>query len=131
MRDVREIYPSYTDDHFYGPSDYTPIIEACGEVVVREDQNDYQGDTWALLRRGDEWGYLCFGWGSCSGCDALQACDNVADLQCLADEIEARVTWRTRDEMREWFRSHDWAGDYHATDPDRIRFTERALEALA
>lgn len=56
--DVCALYPELRDGASPSLYDYTPIIEAIGDVVVRVDQQDYEGDTWALLRRGDEWGYL-------------------------------------------------------------------------
>lgn len=125
---VRDLYPDSDGDSL---SDYTPILEALGEVVVRVNERDCSGSTWVLLRRDAEWGYLCFGWGSCSGCDALQGCSSFDDAQVLADTIESQVMWRSCAEMMKWFASHDWGGDWHADNDDVARFIEQAKAALA
>lgn len=46
---------------------YDDLVESFGyDVLVAEEEGDYQGDTMYLLRRGAEYGVLVFGWGSCS-----------------------------------------------------------------
>ena len=71
MEDIRSIYPGL-EEPFYGPGDYSPILLSFdAEIVLAADDQDYQGDSYVLYRRGDSFGVLIFGWGSCSGCDAL------------------------------------------------------------
>jgi hypothetical protein len=97
----------------YGWDDYDPMIKAFGNPVLIETDENYQGDTRVLYRDGERFGYLCFGWGSCSGCDALQACADYDDLQILIDEIYASIRWfDNADEAANFFDTHDWAGDY-------------------
>jgi len=43
------------------------------EIVVKHDEGSYQGDSMALLKRWKEYYIANWGWGSCSGCDALEA----------------------------------------------------------
>lgn len=96
MKTAQEMYPQYADEAsgFYGPGDYGPIIESCGEVIVRTDDDDYQGDTYVLIRGADgSFGYLVIGWGSCSGCDALQACSTFGEIDELAKSIRDSVRW--------------------------------------
>lgn len=57
-----------------GPSSYQPIMDSFGNIILQVDDNDYQGDSRLLYREDDRIGFLQFGWGSCSGCDSLQAC---------------------------------------------------------
>ena len=57
---------------------YQPIIDHFadehGEVLVQIEEDDYQGDTWVVYHHpGAGPRFLTFGWGSCSGCDRLQA----------------------------------------------------------
>lgn len=100
MNTVSEMYPEFAAEPSYGPSDYTPIIKAIGTPLVRVDDRDYQGDTRVLFAPKDgQYGFLVIGWGSCSGCDALQACSSIADVQKLADEIEASCVWLDREAM--------------------------------
>ena len=74
-------------------SDYQPMVDAMGEVIIQVDDNDYQGDTRVLLRKGSQYGVLIFGWGSCSGCDALQSCDTWEDVQELGESLENSIRW--------------------------------------
>lgn len=73
--------------------DYSPIIDSFGDVVVRVDDDDYYGDSFVLLRKNDQYGFLCFGWGSCSGCDALQGCETVEQLDELINELRESINW--------------------------------------
>src|SRR5690606_31726593 len=90
-----DTYVGHTESgYFLAPSDYDPLIKSMpGEIVVQVDQQGYQGDTWVLLRDGERWGYLEFGWGSCSGCDALQASGSWEDVAKLRNELEADIHW--------------------------------------
>lgn len=127
MVDVKELYKTdIDDDYWFGISNYTPMIEAFGEVVVREDDDDYQGDTFVILKNEGKFGYLSFGWGSCSGCDALQACENIEEVQVLCNELESSIQWfDSENEVYEWFSSHDWEGDW-LTDTKRT-FIQKVL----
>ena len=79
--------------YFDRPYDYTPIIQTFGHVIVRIDEDGYQGDTYVLLGKDDRYGFLVFGWGSCSGCDALQACDSYDDIDALITQLENAIHW--------------------------------------
>lgn len=73
---------------------YDELIESMEvEVLVEESDNDYQGSTFCLVREGGRVGHLVFGWGSCSGCDALQACDSHADVVDLRNSLYAEIDW--------------------------------------
>ena len=76
--------------HFYAPDEYTPIINEFGYPAVLVSDTDYSGDTFVLLSAG-EFRLLILSWGSCSGCDALQAVDSYAELDALIDDIEASL----------------------------------------
>jgi hypothetical protein len=78
---------------FDAPCDYSPIIDSFGKVLVRVDDDDYSGDTFALLSKGNRIGLLTFGWGSCSGCDALQGCESYKELGELIDILESGIKW--------------------------------------
>jgi len=94
------IYPEvevFENDYIYGPSDYEPMVK---------------GDSWYLLKKEDLYGYLSFGWGSCSGCDALQRCSSFEEVAELYNKLKNSITWRTKEETAKWFDEHDWEGDY-------------------
>jgi hypothetical protein len=104
--DVQQLFPE-TKEGDYGyledyPS-YDEMVRALGDIVVQVDDDDYQGDSRYLIRSGERFGYVNIGWGSCSGCDALQACTTVKDVQDLFDDIEGSIKWfDSLDEAREW-----------------------------
>lgn len=84
-----------TKDNKYVYS-YEGLIDSFGvEIVLDEHDDDYQGDSFYLLRDNDRFGYLAFGWGSCSGCDAFEAArddGNIAVVE-LRDELWSSVVW--------------------------------------
>lgn len=93
--------------------DYTPILNAFGKIVCRVDDDEYQGDSRVLYDDGYMVGILVFGWGSCSGCDALQACSTIDDVQELCDELQDKIHWfADKKTALEFINSHDWEGDY-------------------
>lgn len=134
MKPIREVYAEQGEEPFYGPCNYNPLLESLGhEILVQVDDSAYQGDSRLLLRRDDgKIGYLNFGWGSCSGCDALQAAETYAQIDKLRDEIAAGVQWfDTAQAAAEWFNSTDWEGkhSYHAE--EQQTFLRQAKEKLA
>ncbi len=116
---VTRVYPQVSEKWGWGVGDYEPMVTAFGQrTIVSEDDADYQGDSYRLLGDGDEpdqkYGLLIFGWGSCSGCDALQQCDSVAELQDLADSIQDSIKWFcNKSDLRKYMEEHDWEGDWH------------------
>ena len=133
MKTAAELYPDFVGrDSFYGPESYQPIIDDLGTVVLQVDDSDYQGDSRILYRDGERWGYLQFGWGSCSGCDALQACTGMGDIDGLIAGLRSSVKWYdTAGECLEYFNTHDWSGDYSAHAEEQADFIHRAKELLA
>lgn len=101
MQKVEELYKDdkWAGHHgdsewFDAPSDYDPILKSLGEIVLKSDEGYYQGDYLYLLKNEQEqWGFVIVGYGSCSGCDALQGASSWADVQRLADDIERGVIW--------------------------------------
>ena len=106
-----------TAEEIYGDKscicDYQPMLEEFGNILLQVDDDDYQGYSFLLYRNNEKYGYLHFGWGSCSGCDALQACSSIEEVQKLMDRLYGSIQWFDGVcELREWFFSHDWKGDY-------------------
>lgn len=63
------------------------------ETVVRTDEGSYQGDSIILLKRWNEYYIANWGWGSCSGCDALEASnDNADSLAELVLDYQSSIT---------------------------------------
>ena len=133
MRPIEEVYPDRQNgDYFYNPSDYQPMLESLGyEIIAQEDDGDYQGDSYLLLRNGGQYGYLTFGWGSCSGCDALQGCDSYKEIDELRTQLHEQIIWKpSKAEMREWLLSKDWHGEWSFSEPGFHRFFDKVLGVL-
>ena len=73
-------YDAEFNTRFY-PPDYEQLIESIGiQIIVSVSDDGWQGDTRLLFYEEDKYGFLVFGWGSCSGCDALQACQSKKEV---------------------------------------------------
>ena len=151
MIDVTKLYSEEIEDfnkysHYDGPRrsgrypwglrhifiyDYQPMIDAFGKVAIQVEDHDYLGDTRVLYDNDGRIGHLIFGWGSCSGCDALQGCNTVEDVQELCNDLENSIRWfDTKEEAIEWFENHDWEGDWTYRDDNTKDYIRKVLEYL-
>lgn len=127
----RKLWPGAFDQDWHGTSDYTPILEYAGTVLISESDRDYQGDTYALLEKNGAFGFLKFGWGSCSGCDALQACRTYADAGALADNIVEQVVWHTSaKKMIKYLDSANERNEWYANQDTFTKFRKAAIKEL-
>ena len=101
-------------------SSYDGLIHTFGcEVIGYEEEDDYQGDYFALLRDGDQYGILIGGYGSCEGCDTLLAVldygkGTLADLTEFRDELFDSVSWKSSDEMKQYVNGKDFALEWYS-----------------
>ncbi len=120
-------------DEKWGCTDasYNSLLKSFGhENLLQVDDNDYQGDSRVLFRDGDKYGYLMFGWGSCSGCDALQGCSTLQQVYDLRDQLHRSMYWGTRDEMLAFFKTRDWETKYEWRAEETKRFVAEAIQIL-
>ena len=118
------LYPDFNGTEY----DYQPIVDMFGDVILQVEQEDYQGDTWVLYKRGTRYGRLEFGWGSCSGCDALQACSTLKEIDQLINELYESIEWfEDADIALKYFIDHN--ADEAVRDDDKV-FTEKAIDLL-
>lgn len=122
---------------------YREIVKSFGvEITSWTVTGSYQGDYVVGVARPGEVGFVVIGYGSCSGCDALQARDwhggypdlayrfeHAPGLKALADSIERSIRWfPSVEELREFVGG---TGDREANDwywyDDEVK---TALEAL-
>lgn len=82
--------------------DYDDLVRQFAHIFFTVSDGDYQGDhfyvvtSWGKLstgKNGIRYGFLVVGYGSCSGCDSLQACDSWEELAELAQRIHSDVRW--------------------------------------
>lgn len=127
MKRAAELYPNFE----WCESDYQPMLNEFGRILLQVDDKDYHGDSRVLYLKDGKIGWLQFGWGSCSGCDALQACQTVEKIQELMDRLYNEIQWfDSVAEARTFFKTHDWEGDYSWRIKKQEEFVEKAIEIL-
>lgn len=138
MSNSKYIYPDCgeEDDLFSAPSDYQPLLSSLGNIVIKVDDQGYQGDSRILFeeRRANgesRFGFLTFGWGSCSGCDALQGCRSYKDIDDLRDKLASDIKWLLHSEMLTFFKTHDWQGDFNGDSDEQKRFVRTVIAFLS
>lgn len=144
MADITVLFPDLlvTDEPddsgwSYGPSiyiHYNDMVKFFADsVIIAVDDDNYQGDSYRLLQTsvddsqlGQKYGILIFGWGSCSGCDALQACSSIQDYQELFDNLERSILWfASEDELIEYVRNKDWSTEWYSHRDAGLEFTNK------
>jgi hypothetical protein len=133
MSTSKLLYPDYgvDSDTFYGPCDYQPIINSFGKVLIQVDDKDYQGDSRVILEHEGKIGWLNFGWGSCSGCDALQACNTHAEVDQLIVELRNSIKWfDSIEELKHFFKTKCWDLDYSWHSEEQNKFIEQVLNYI-
>lgn len=111
---------------------YQKLIDAMDvTTIINTDLGSYSGDSLYLVKEGNRFGYLQFGWGSCSGCDALQACRNYKELDELRQSLYDSIKWfDSAKEGFRWFLNHDWKGDYLGSNEDVQIFVDKCAAYL-
>ena len=111
---INEIFPLNEQEYYY--YDYQPIIDAFGKIIIQKDDDDYQGDSYIVYKFEDNrYGVLIFGWGSCSGCNALQACyGNRDEIQDLINSLyNSIIYFDSLKELKEWAESENRKYEYN------------------
>jgi hypothetical protein len=81
---------------------YIGIVESFGyKILAEKDVGHYQGTLFYLLHNEDQVGLLDVNYGSCSGCDSLQACDTKEDVLQLRQDIFDSIKWYTPEKLEE------------------------------
>lgn len=83
--DVKDLYGYETCEHAvfngkFGKDNW--------EIIKRDEDNDYQGETRITIKVGNEDWYCSYWWGSCGGCDTLQGCGEEAACDMICGELE-------------------------------------------
>lgn len=112
---------------------YLELVGSFARVLLAVEDNDYQGDSRLLLADTGRVGLLFFGWGSCSGCDALEAArdDGVDAVRALRDELAGQVHWEDGPvDLIRYIQGKDWSLDFRGSDPAMQAFLSRAMQIL-
>lgn len=92
MKLPKSSYRWAREDEVEVPS-YEEIVGTFGEILAGAHEGSYQGDSMYLIESDGRHGIVTFGWGSCSGCDALEACKTQAHVDELQDDLERGIRW--------------------------------------
>ena len=134
MRNAKELYPEYWKEEqekgeIFAPCDYQPIIDEIGNVLIQIDDNGYSGDSRILFEKDGKYGFLIFGWGSCSGCDMLQSCSTMKEIQDLMDGLVNEVEWfDSLEELQKYFKEKDWELEYSWHIEEGKLFIQKVLD---
>ena len=96
FRDAKEAYPSAEDsDYMSFGSDYGKVLHSMNLYpVVFVEEEDYQGESLVLLyNQRYNYGILNFSWGSCDGCDMLQACTTEEEFDEFRHDLFNKIHW--------------------------------------
>jgi len=125
---ARRLYPPRDGIYRHWFCDYQPIVESFGDVLVQVDDNDYSGDTRVLLKSGGRFGFLNFGWGSCSGCDALQSCNSYRAVEELIQGLERDIKWFDNlQDAKDYIASPDRKSSYYWHESEWKSFVDQVL----
>ena len=94
---------------------YDEVLEELpGRLVSSVDLGDYQGDTLAVFKRRGKYAFLVFGWGSCSGCDALYGCNDWEDFCELRESLVGSMRWFPNLKgLQTYFKAKDWETEWY------------------
>lgn len=130
---IEEIYPQETEDNSWiCIGNYQPMLESIAryfnsKIIEQYSHGQWEGDTWLLLQSKDnQFGYLQFGWGSCSGCDRLQGSNSIPELEELRESLANSIQWKNKQDMLKFMKEHDWEGDY----ANPIQFVQNCIKIL-
>lgn len=98
---------------------YNKLLDSFGyEIVLKIDDADYRGDSRVLFKNGNRYGILFFGWGSCSGCDALRGCESLKEVEALRQRLSNKIHWDSASALLKYVEEKDWALEWswHSTE---------------
>lgn len=91
------------------------LEEALGKdsLLLFIEEEDYQGDWFALVTDGEQIGLVNGSFGSCSGCDMLEGVTSSQELKDLASEyLQSVRTFTSWGEVKDYIgglTKHDWS----------------------
>lgn len=132
IKNFKYDYGVYTlDDHSVAYEDLVKLLYPPVEWFFERYEGEYQGDFYMLGKdKGGNWYFFQRGYGSCSGCDALEAANNEGDMVELLEKMEGEVkVFPTKAAMLEYARKFDWYDSYYR-DEEHERIEVAAIKAI-
>lgn len=105
LTDPESIMEEGYDFEYGGPNlGYTSVVETFGyEIVLSERLGSWQGDIVFVLKNEDRVGFLVVGYGSCAGCDVLEAIRTMDGLKSFALGLHSNIKWfQSLTDLQQW-----------------------------
>lgn len=115
---------------FYPSDSYDSMVASAGTIVKDWNIGDYQGDFVYLLKNEDKFGFVVVGYGSCSGCDALENCSNQEQVDQLKESIINDIFWGTAEEVKKYITNED-ANRFYFYEDDWKDVRKELIEVLS
>lgn len=129
MKTAKELFPGGFESSYDRVCEYSIITKEIGDLLFSIDLGDYQGDSLNVYKDGSKYGFLSFGYGSCSGCDALQGIESYEELQNFIDGLVNNVKWfDSLQELKDYFAKKDWALEYYGDAEELNEFVKKVLK---
>lgn len=112
--------------------EYIALIKDAGlDVIDYLAMGGYQGDLIVIVKKADKFGMIVTGYGSCSGCDVLQACyNNKKKLKQLQKELCDKVIWKDITPFITYLKKKDWRSEYYYGEQELPPFIAHVIENL-
>jgi hypothetical protein len=120
---------------FAGQHSYEGILKSvCSDILLTVNDGDYQGEVYALVRKWEDneyvYGIAQWSYGSCSHCDAIEACDSAEDFKEVYEQMVHHIRWDTLTRTLLYLEEHDWEGEAGFFYRELKTFPERAKRVL-
>lgn len=119
-----------TYEYYEAPMFYDEIVATQGEIIKDWTLGDWQGDYVYLLKNGDKYAFTVIGYGSCSGCDALQGCENDEEFNSLKEGIINGIVWGTKQDVYDYVFNQE-ANRWYFHEKDWVEIRKEIMEILA
>lgn len=133
---IEQVFPGLMKELYFSSPEYMELFKGLNiELILTHRLGSYQGSSWVLFRSYHEhrqvmYGFLEFGWGSCSGCDALAACDSYKDLDKLRRSLINSISWFTISKMVKFLKEKDWESMSDSSVEEGKTFINKVLPLL-
>lgn len=100
-------------EYFYAPGWEAGFEERGMNIVAWETFGDWQGDYAVVFKANDNlFAFDVIGYGSCSGCDSMEACETEKEYKELISGVVNRLQWlsadQTIDRINNEFDDNNW-----------------------
>lgn len=116
---------------YYYPPTYGEGLKSLGfEILEWVTFGSYQGDYAVILKKDETLGFVVIGYGSCSGCDALEACDSDKEYRELLQSVIQNIHWGTQEELLSKINDEYNDNNWYRYDDDFSQNKSKLIEAL-